>query len=107
MTLEVTPQSFAQQVKAAPEPVLIDFYTPWCGPCRLVAPILEEIARERADLKIVKVDVDQHPSLAQEHRVMGVPTLVLYKGGKMVASWVGLRPKPVLLKEIDTALAQA
>ena len=104
MTQEVTVQDFTRQVKEAGQPVLVDFHAPWCGPCKLVSPILEEIAGERRDLKVVKVDVDQNPTLAQEHRVMGVSTLILYREGKPVASWVGLRPKPALIKEIDQAL---
>ncbi len=107
MAKDILEKEFAQEVLQSAQPVLIDFYAPWCGPCKLVAPMLEEISKERTDLKIVKVDVDQAPGLAQQHRVMSVPTLVLYKGGQMVGSWVGLRPKPALLTEIDGALAKA
>ncbi|NTV51903.1 MAG: thioredoxin [Candidatus Firestonebacteria bacterium] len=107
MAQDIQEKDFAQEVVQSDKPVLIDFYAPWCGPCKLVAPILEEISRERADLKIVKVDVDQAPALAQQHRIMSVPTLALYNRGQMVASWVGLRPKPMLLSEIDKALAKA
>jgi thioredoxin 1 len=105
MAKDIQENEFAQEVIQSELPVLIDFYAPWCGPCKLVAPMLEEISRERTALKIVKVDVDQAPGLAQQHRVMSVPTLVLYKAGKVVGSWVGLRPKPMLLGEIDKALA--
>jgi thioredoxin 1 len=105
MSLEINEDNFIDQVVHATAPVLIDFHAVWCGPCKMVAPILEEIANERTDLKIVQVDVDQNPRLAQQHKVMGVPTMILYKGGKMLNQWVGLRPKALLLKEIDAALA--
>jgi thioredoxin 1 len=105
MAMDILEKDFNQEVVQSPQPVLIDFYAPWCGPCKLVAPMLEEISRERTTLKIVKIDVDQAPQLAQQHRVMSVPTLVLYRAGQVVGTWVGLRPKPMLMAEIDKALA--
>lgn len=104
MPEQINKDSFDQEVKNADKPVVIDFYAPWCGPCKMVAPILEEIAKERSDIKIVKIDVDEEPDLARSHNVMSVPTLVLYQGGEVIKTWVGLRPKPVLLQEIEAAL---
>ncbi|MBN1596371.1 thioredoxin [candidate division FCPU426 bacterium] len=103
----VNSQTFSQEVEQAPQAVLIDFYADWCGPCKMIAPILEEIAKERGDIKVVKVNVDEAQDLAQRFNVMSIPMLVLYKNGKMIASWIGLRPKPLLLKEVDAALAGA
>lgn len=104
MPTQISGSTFDQEVKQSDAPVLIDFYAPWCGPCKMVAPILEEIAGERSDIKIVKIDVDEEQDLARQHNVMSVPTLVLYKGGNVVQTWVGLRSKQVLLQEIDAVI---
>ena len=89
-------EGFAQEVAGAPL-TLVDFFAPWCGPCRLVSPILEELAREHAGrLKVVKVNVDEHPGLAARYGVRSVPTLVLFRRGAPVATWVGASPKRVL-----------
>lgn len=104
MPTQINSASFEQEVKNSEKVVLIDFYAPWCGPCKMVTPILEEISKERDDLKIVKIDVDEEPDLARAHNVMSVPTLVLYKAGEIINTWVGLRPKQILLQEIDAAI---
>lgn len=80
--------------------VLVDFFATWCGPCKMLGPVLEEIAKEQTDLKIVKVDVDQHESLAQQFGIMSVPTLVLYKDGRPVKQMSGFMPKDALLEWI-------
>ena len=89
-----TKENFEQQVLGAKQPVLVDFWAPWCGPCRMLSPIVDEVAKDhRADLKVVKINIDEEPELAGEFGVMSIPTLVLMKNGKIAASAVGVRPK--------------
>ena len=101
--LSVSKRSFSEEVLSANLPVLIDFWAPWCGPCRMLSPIVDEVAREhRADLKVVKVNIDEEPELANEFGVRSIPTLVLMKHGRVAASAVGVRPKQqieAMLKE--------
>jgi len=78
--------------------VLVDFYADWCGPCRMLAPVLDEVAEEKKDLKIIKVNVDANPQLAQDYGVLGVPYLILFKNGDPVAQTSGFRPKEALLE---------
>ena len=91
--ITVTKENFQQEVLSSEKPVLLDFWATWCGPCRMVAPILESIAQERDDVVIGKVDVDSQPELAATFGVASIPTLVVIRGGKVVASAVGYRPK--------------
>jgi len=85
---------FRSEVLESDKPVLVDFFATWCGPCRMVSPIVDEIAAERADtLKVVKVDVDEAPSVAAAYRVMSIPTLMVFKGGEPVNTQVGAVPK--------------
>lgn len=92
--LSVSKRSFSDEVLSSSQPVLIDFWAPWCGPCRMLSPIVDEVAKDhRADLKVVKVNIDEEPELAGEFGVMSIPTLVLMKNGKIAASAVGVRPK--------------
>ena len=92
--LSVSNRSFSDEVLSSSLPVLIDFWAPWCGPCRMLSPIVDEVAKDhRADLKVVKVNIDEEPELAGEFGVMSIPTLVLMKNGKIAASAVGVRPK--------------
>ena len=94
--LHVTEANFDSQVLQADKPVLVDFWATWCGPCQMQAPILEELAKERDDVIIAKVDVDQNPTLAQKYRVMSIPMLAVFKNGQPVVSAVGLQNKATL-----------
>lgn len=98
MLLHLENEDFNEEVKEGV--VLVDFFATWCGPCKMLGPVLEEIAKEQTDLKIVKVDVDQHESLAQQFGIMSVPTLVLYKDGRPVKQMSGFMPKAALLEWI-------
>ena len=100
-TIAVTDESFAQDVLANERPVLVDFWATWCGPCRMVAPVLEEIASERAgDLTIAKIDIDVNPDTARNFQVISIPTMILFKGGEPVKRIVGAKSKAALLREL-------
>src|SRR6476469_2250125 len=95
---EVTDTNFQAEVIESDQPVLVDFWAPWCGPCRVVAPVLEEIAGERADLKIVKLNTDENPQTAGAFQVLSIPTLILFKNGQPAKKVVGAYPKRKLLQ---------
>jgi thioredoxin len=98
----VTDASFDADVLKSDKVVLVDFWAEWCGPCRQVAPILEEIAAEKADqLTIVKLNVDENPKIAQNYGVLQIPTLNVYKDGEVVKQIIGARPKSMLLRELE------
>jgi thioredoxin 1 len=102
---DVTDTSFQAEVLEADTPVLVDFWAPWCGPCRVVAPVLEEIAAERPDLKIVKLNVDENQQTAAQFEVLSIPTLILFKHGQVAKKVIGAYPKRKLEAELEPALA--
>lgn len=95
--INIKKNNFQNEVLNSEMPVLLDFWAPWCGPCRMVSPIVDEIAAERGDIKVGKVNVDEQPELAAQFGVMSIPTLVVMKGGKVVNQMVGARPKSQIL----------
>ena len=101
----VTEASFKQEVLDHEGAVLVDFWATWCGPCRVLHPVLEEIAAERDDLKIVSIDIDENPCIAAQYEVLSIPTMILFKEGQLVNRMVGAMPKRKLLKELEPALA--
>lgn len=95
--ISVNKNNFNQEVLNSDKPVLMDFWAPWCGPCRMVVPLVEEIAKERSDIKVVKINVDEEQELAMQFGVMSIPSLVVMKNGKIVNQVTGARPKAQIL----------
>jgi thioredoxin 1 len=102
---DVTDSNFQAEVIEADMPVLVDFWAPWCGPCRVVGPVLEEIAGERSDLKVVKLNVDDNQLVASKYGVLSIPTMILFKNGAEAKKIIGAFPKKKIEAELGSALA--
>lgn len=101
-TKTVSDSTFAADVLGSSKPVLVDFWAEWCGPCKVVAPILEEIAAEHADkITVAKLNIDENPETARNYQIMSIPTMSVFSGGRIVKSIVGAKPKASLLKDLE------
>jgi len=103
--ITLTDQNFETEVLQSNEPILVDFWAPWCGPCRILGPIIEEIANETSGkgLKVGKLNVDDNPTTAGSYNVMSIPTTIVFKGGKPVEQFVGVQQKETLVKALEKA----
>ena len=103
--VEIKDDNFSEVITQAKTPVLVDFWAPWCGPCRMVSPVVEELADEyEGKVSFGKVNVDENPKIASQYGIMSIPTLILFKEGKPLSNIVGFRPKDELKKSLDAAL---
>ncbi len=102
----VTDNNFQAEVIESDTPVLVDFWAPWCGPCRVVAPVLEEIASERDDVRIVKLNVDENQQTAAQYEVLSIPTMILFRNGQVATKVVGALPRKRLEAQLEPALTQ-
>lgn len=106
MSVHINDSDFEDQVLKAPGVVLVDFWAEWCGPCRQISPVLDEIAKEReGKITVAKVNIDKNPGTPQKYGVRGIPTLILFKGGKAVSTKVGSLPKSKIVEWIDSVVA--
>jgi thioredoxin 1 len=101
----VTDNNFQAEVLESDRPVLVDFWAPWCGPCRIIAPHLEDLNAEREDLRVVKLNVDENPRTAAQYNVLSIPMLLLFKNGQVAHQIIGALPKSRLVQELEPALA--
>ncbi len=94
----VTKKTFEKEILQSQKPVMVDFWASWCGPCKMFSPVVDQIAKERTDIKVCKIDIDSEPELAEKFGVMSIPNVMLFKGGKVAKSSVGFRPKDSILE---------
>ena len=99
--IEITAKNFESEVLASTVPVLVDFWAPWCGPCRMLAPTVDEIAQERTDIKVGKVNVDEQEELAMRFGIMSIPTLIVFRNGEPVDQSLGVQPKQAILDMLN------
>lgn len=104
-TKAVTDATFDADVLRSDRPVVVDFWAPWCGPCRQISPILEEIATQHEEVCVVKVNADENPRVTAQYGITALPTLAVYSGGELVRTIIGAKPKPALLRELSDWLA--
>ncbi len=99
--ITITKENFEQEVLQAEQTVLVDFWASWCMPCKMLSPVVDEVADENADVKVGKINIDEQPELAQQFRVMSIPTLAVFRGGKLVYLTVGVQPKSAIVDLIQ------
>ena len=101
----MTEETFAAEVLASDKPVVVDFWATWCGPCKMISPVLDAYAADKGDaIEVVKVDVDANGSLARDYGIMSIPTILVFQNGEVIKEIVGAKPRPVLLRDLDSAL---
>jgi thioredoxin 1 len=101
MVKDINDQEFEQEVLSSDKPVIVDFWAEWCGPCRTLGPVIQEVSSEKENVKIVKINIDNNPETPQKYGVRGIPTLIMFKEGKVADTKVGALPKSALIEWID------